>query len=360
MRLQSEDVVAVLDAVRDVNDVQFENDFPPIATRVVGQLVASDVTSFNEVDPVAGRAVAIMDPATFDISAYTEVFQRLIGEHPLVRYTMETGDGSARKISDFLSLDEFHDTAIYREVYSHLGVEHQMSITLPAVLPHIVAIAVNRSKVGDDFDERDRAMLDMLRPHLAQAYRFARERERLRTLLDMVGDALLADGTHAIALEDPPRELTPGALVMLYRFFGRPGVADALPARVSRWLAAQRDRQPGGRPIGNESMNLVRPIVSEREGRQMVMRYLPGGPVEALLLNERVQEAPAREYETLGLSPREAEVLALLTTGITNAAIAERLHVSPGTVKKHLDNVYRKLGVQGRVQAVAATFDLLA
>jgi DNA-binding NarL/FixJ family response regulator len=49
-----------------------------------------------------------------------------------------------------------------------------------------------------------------------------------------------------------------------------------------------------------------------------------------------------------------------LTTGITNAAIAERLHVSPGTVKKHLDNVYRTLGVHSRVQAVAATFDLLA
>ena len=53
-------------------------------------------------------------------------------------------------------------------------------------------------------------------------------------------------------------------------------------------------------------------------------------------------------------------MLSLLTTGVTNAAIAERLHVSPGTVKKHLDNVYRKLGVQGRVQAVAAALELLA
>ena len=52
-------------------------------------------------------------------------------------------------------------------------------------------------------------------------------------MLDVVGDVLRADGTYAIALEDPPRELTPGALVMLYRFFGRPGVADALPASVA-------------------------------------------------------------------------------------------------------------------------------
>jgi hypothetical protein len=68
-----------------------------------------------------------------DVSAHTDAFERLIGEHPLVRYTIETGDGSARKISDFLSLAEFHESAIYRELYSRLGVERQMSITLPGV-----------------------------------------------------------------------------------------------------------------------------------------------------------------------------------------------------------------------------------
>lgn len=357
MRVRSDDVVAVLDAVEAVNEVQFENDFPPVAMEVVGKLVASDVTSFNDVDPIAGRAVAIMDPPDYEIDGL-DILARLAGEHPLIRHTMETGDGSAHKTSDFLTIDQFHDSALYRELYSRLGVEHQMSITLPAVLPRIVAIVVNRSDVDADFDERDRAVLDMLRPHLAQAYRFARERDRLRSLLAVVGDALLADGTHAIALEDPPRELTPGALVMLYRFFGRPGVRDALPARVSRWLATQRSAiAPRGE---NEPIHLVRPIASERDGRQMVMRFLPGGPVDALLLNERRPETPAAEYQTLGLSPREAEVLSMLTTGATNAVMAVQLHVSPGTVKKHLDNVYRKLGVRGRVQAVATALDLLA
>ena len=56
-------------------------------------------------------------------------------------------------------------------------------------------------------------------------------------------------------------------------------------------------------------MNLVRPIVSERDGRQVIMRFVPGGPIDALLINERAPRTPAREYQTLGLSPREAEVL---------------------------------------------------
>jgi DNA-binding CsgD family transcriptional regulator len=53
------------------------------------------------------------------------------------------------------------------------------------------------------------------------------------------------------------------------------------------------------------------------------------------------------------LTPREGEVLELVAAGLTNAGIAERLWISPGTVKKHLDNVYAKLGVTNRAAAVA-------
>jgi DNA-binding CsgD family transcriptional regulator len=51
------------------------------------------------------------------------------------------------------------------------------------------------------------------------------------------------------------------------------------------------------------------------------------------------------------LTSREAEILELVAAGLTNAAIAERLWISPGTVKKHLDNVYAKLGVANRTAA---------
>jgi DNA-binding NarL/FixJ family response regulator len=53
------------------------------------------------------------------------------------------------------------------------------------------------------------------------------------------------------------------------------------------------------------------------------------------------------------LTPREEEVLELVAVGFTNAGIAERLWISPGTVKKHLENVYAKLGVTNRTAAAA-------
>ena len=53
------------------------------------------------------------------------------------------------------------------------------------------------------------------------------------------------------------------------------------------------------------------------------------------------------------LTPREAEVLELVACGLTNAAIAERLWIAAGTVKKHLDNIYAKLDVTNRTAAAA-------
>lgn len=56
---------------------------------------------------------------------------------------------------------------------------------------------------------------------------------------------------------------------------------------------------------------------------------------------------------SLGLTPREAEVLALLAAGKANKEIARALGVSPNTVKTHLARLYEKLGATSRTAAIA-------
>ena len=63
--------------------------------------------------------------------------------------------------------------------------------------------------------------------------------------------------------------------------------------------------------------------------------------------------APAGSALPEPLTKREMEVLNLLAAGLTNREIAEQLVVSPETVKKHSANIYGKLSVGNRTQAVA-------
>jgi DNA-binding CsgD family transcriptional regulator len=58
------------------------------------------------------------------------------------------------------------------------------------------------------------------------------------------------------------------------------------------------------------------------------------------------------------LSGREIEVLRLIELGLTNAAIAERLVVAPSTIKTHINNIYGKLGVKTRIQALQRAREL--
>ena len=70
--------------------------------------------------------------------------------------------------------------------------------------------------------------------------------------------------------------------------------------------------------------------------------------------------SPSKHREPLSeaLTPRETEVLALLTTGQTNQQIAQTLTISRGTAKVHVERIIRKLGVSDRTQAAVRALEL--
>jgi DNA-binding CsgD family transcriptional regulator len=79
---------------------------------------------------------------------------------------------------------------------------------------------------------------------------------------------------------------------------------------------------------------------------------------ETVVVREVVVPAPSAfvrdqaKVESLGITPRELEVLELIAAGLSNKEIAARAYVSENTVKTHSSRVFDKLGARRRTQAV--------
>jgi len=81
------------------------------------------------------------------------------------------------------------------------------------------------------------------------------------------------------------------------------------------------------------------------------------------LIGHRAPPAPPfdgnpQAQASLGISPRELQVLEQLAAGLSNKEIADKLHVSPHTVKTHVARLYEKLGARRRTEAILKAREL--
>lgn len=157
---------------------------------------------------------------------------------------------------------------------------------------------------GRDFTERDRALLDLLRPHFANLYRAAHTRRRLRAAL-----ALLESVEAAVVLVERGNRIafaSPAARELLARYFGS---ETRLPEQVVAWL--RQDRSVHGGPL---------PV--ERNGRSLLVHRTKDG----LLLEER--QAQPR------LTPRERQCSASILTCRIKALLSPPLFRHSGQIER--------------------------
>lgn len=83
-----------------------------------------------------------------------------------------------------------------------------------------------------------------------------------------------------------------------------------------------------------------------------------GAPMSSLIASKSLQlikrgtSSPTPEKRDYNLSEREVEILELIAKGENYQEIADKLFISPKTVRKHIENIYRKLQVHNKVDAV--------
>ncbi|MEM7275292.1 MAG: LuxR C-terminal-related transcriptional regulator [Actinomycetota bacterium] len=351
-QLDRDELAAILRVVADLGTARTVDDFARVAMEGLAELIPCIDVSYNEMNLGAGRVRWLVSPAKdVDLLAgYASVFERSMDQNPLVAHFARTGDTRSLMWSDFATLDEIRRTTLHREMFRHLGVDSQMAVTLPAPAGVVVGFAVNGDAAG--FVERDRAVMNTLRPHLAHAYQAAMLRAELRAELpaDLDPDAAGPAGRVVGALADADGvvgAVTGGAADLA----GQTGIELAegapLPPAIRPGLRAAAAGYDPDTPAVRSTPSR---ISDEAEG--VTTWHVPGPVAPHLVVVERGVDRAAGRLRDAGLSPRQVEVALRLSEGGTNAAIAARLGIAEGTVRKHLERIYRALDVTDRASAI--------
>jgi PAS domain S-box-containing protein len=148
---------------------------------------------------------------------------------------------------------------------------------------------------------------------------------------DGVGNRLCYQGCHVLTL------VKQGEPVQHF------DMATRTKAGKPVWLDISILVLPGARPDTSTTVHLFRDVTASKEIETLVRERL----AQALPPPSPESEPPPE------LTRRELEVLRLVAAGANTRAMADRLHVSPATVRNHVQHILAKLGVHSRLEAAA-------
>lgn len=355
---ESEALAAVLGALYDLGRHRDTHTLAQKIVSVVPRMIACDSAAFARIDP-ATRSFSL---ASWPDGAFAAVDQdEAVGlhrhDHPLVAHFSTRRDAKAWSLHDLVTRTAFQRTTLYRSLYRPLGIEFQLVLLVPYPDRAPRVLALNRRNAP--FSERDRELLEMLWPHLAQAVRRSRAASRQPSIPELDGlsharGVVLLDRTGKVEL------CTEQARVWLTRYciegFARREIR-SLPEPIAGWLGhALANRMLVSRGIADP----VAPLILRRGDQYLAIRLVAdhGRGQHLLLMEETPMNTPPDLLLGLGLTPREAEVLAWVAQGKTNLETGVILGMSTRTVQKHLERVFSKLGVESRTGAILKAWQI--
>lgn len=348
----SEVLAAFSDALYDLYRHAGPETLGQAVVAVIPRAIACDSAVFVHVEPTV-RAFTLVSwpPDHFVDIDHNATFALHARDHPLVAHFLSKRDARAWSLHDFVTPAEFRRTALYRSLYRKLGIEFQLAILIPFPDRSLRILALNRS--GAPFAEHERSVLQLFWPHLTQVVRRSRATrwrrgqpdteefspEQAILILDEAGRAALCTEQARVWLA---RYCAAGTTLRMSR---------PLPEPLAGWISGTLgDQTLKSRGIPGPAT----PLFLRKGDAYLALRFVADHArgQHLVLLNEVKMHAPPDLLLGLGLTPREAEVLAWIAQGKTNRETGLILEMSPRTVQKHLERVFDKLGVESRTGAI--------
>jgi DNA-binding CsgD family transcriptional regulator len=340
----------VLSALEELHSDADPATLPERAVGAAMRMIKCDLVSFDffSEDPQYEHTAWANEPMLLD-PEFMKPFGKFLHQHPTVRYSIGNPNGEAMKITDVVSQAQFERTDLFNHVYRGVGVNKQMGLGLMSEGDLTMTYAFTRNR--HDFADREKAIISAAAPHFVNAIRngFAFRR---------ISDALQAGGSGVVAIDTRGKLAFAStyARVLLEKYFpSNLLAADSLPVGLSGWLRAGILRTRSA-----EYDLPVEPYRAEApDGSRLTVRLLDNrSNGEDLLLFEERRAARPDDFRPFGLTRRECEVLYWITEGKTDPDIAMILEISVRTVEKHVENVYKKLGVATRIAAQTAALNI--
>jgi DNA-binding CsgD family transcriptional regulator len=144
-------------------------DFARRVVEWLPRLVGSELTTLSVCDLGSGHRSVVSDAPGAISPVELEAFDRHFFDHPLVREHGRNPAAVTKRLADLVPADEFRRTPLYDEYYRAIGIEHVAAVPIHVDQRFLVSFVLNRGAVA--FSDRERELLDLVRPHLANLYR---------------------------------------------------------------------------------------------------------------------------------------------------------------------------------------------
>jgi DNA-binding CsgD family transcriptional regulator len=319
-------------------------------------LVGAEYVGAGELRRGGGEEIGVLpqvtQPYVFDADALAD-WAAHHHQHPVFS---RLPDARVLSPADFVSAREWRKLGIY-SAYRRLGLRGELSLHLAWDERRTAVLTVHR--IDRAFGEPERELLETLAPHLRAAYARLEEGQEARRWRAALEDGLAHAGACVVmAVSDGGiLDADPGAGEMLRRWFGGGAGSGLLPAELVEWVGEARgnghaprlswagDARGDGRAprltrAADDRRLEVTLVDASSEERLLVLREWRVGPPD-----------PAELAATLPVTRRQAEVLALLGEGRSDAEIAHRLGISVRTVGHHVEHILDRLAVSNRTAA---------
>ena len=253
-------------------------------------------------------------------------------------------------LDELLTLEQQAKSELIQTVFVPAGLPAMIGLSYPLPEGEATQFLGFESRNADGYKERGLQKLRLLIPAFIAGVRTYRRwmegRKRFLSMLDELDQPLaLYDVEGSRVHQNPPLESLLGAEPFADRL---EEVLDEL-ARAAAHL---------GRASKTGQSRIHRSLERRVEGRRVSYRlsalYGPGGPKQKRRILVQIQAlgrplpSPASVSHQHGLTPREATVALLLAGGLSDKAIARQLDISWHTVRTHVRNILRKLGLSSR------------